>query len=293
MIKYYADVIYPGFYESFNCKAARCEHSCCKGWEIDIDDDTANYYLTIEGTLGERIRKSMGHNEQGYFFELNDDCCPHLDEHGLCEIMKELGEDGLCDICHLHPRFYFERQEILCCGLGASCEAVCELLLRDDYILFYEGTVSGKSYSIFDLISMLGYKNEEMSEVVFYKDKEYFKRLVSMYRETEPIDENWKKELDELSDILDSGDLDAVETVFKEGRSKIERIYSYILFRQLERMEADNSKYIVGFAVGACNFIALYATCYGGIDKALRRWSEQMEYSTLNIDLLISQVSLI
>ena len=27
-------VWYPSFYPAFRCRAERCRHSCCRGWEI-------------------------------------------------------------------------------------------------------------------------------------------------------------------------------------------------------------------------------------------------------------------
>ena len=32
--------VYPNYYDKFKCIANRCKHSCCIGWEIDIDEDT-------------------------------------------------------------------------------------------------------------------------------------------------------------------------------------------------------------------------------------------------------------
>ena len=37
----------PSYYKSFKCIADKCRHSCCIGWEIDIDDDTFEYYKTV------------------------------------------------------------------------------------------------------------------------------------------------------------------------------------------------------------------------------------------------------
>ena len=39
--------VIPSFYPDFQCRASRCRHSCCKGWEIDIDEDTAEKYRTM------------------------------------------------------------------------------------------------------------------------------------------------------------------------------------------------------------------------------------------------------
>ena len=32
----------PGYYKRFACIASKCRHSCCVGWEIDIDPETAD-----------------------------------------------------------------------------------------------------------------------------------------------------------------------------------------------------------------------------------------------------------
>ena len=49
-------MIYPDFYEKFECKADMCFHTCCRGWEIDIDDDTAEFYKSLEGKIGDKLR---------------------------------------------------------------------------------------------------------------------------------------------------------------------------------------------------------------------------------------------
>lgn len=52
-------MIIPDFYPHFCCKAGDCRHTCCKGWEIDIDDDTAAYYQELQGPLGETVRSHI------------------------------------------------------------------------------------------------------------------------------------------------------------------------------------------------------------------------------------------
>lgn len=41
----------PSYYKTFQCIADKCEHSCCIGWEIDIDEDSYEYYMGIGGAL--------------------------------------------------------------------------------------------------------------------------------------------------------------------------------------------------------------------------------------------------
>lgn len=32
--------VVPDFYPAFHCIASACRHSCCVGWEVDVDQDT-------------------------------------------------------------------------------------------------------------------------------------------------------------------------------------------------------------------------------------------------------------
>ena len=47
----------PSYYKTFQCIADKCEHSCCIGWEIDIDEDSYDYYMGIEGAFGELLKE--------------------------------------------------------------------------------------------------------------------------------------------------------------------------------------------------------------------------------------------
>ena len=117
------------FYDSFACIAGDCRHTCCKGWEIDIDPDTAEYYEDLSGDMGDEIRNSIFYDEEGCHFSLKDEACPFLAADGLCRVIRELGEESLCDICALHPRFFLEVGEEELAGQGLACEVACELLL--------------------------------------------------------------------------------------------------------------------------------------------------------------------
>jgi lysine-N-methylase len=115
--------------------ADRCRHNCCIGWEIDVDEDTLEKYRALSGEVGARIRASLTESEGCTCFCLGDgERCVHLDEQGLCRIIRELGEESLCEICREHPRFYHwigERREG---GLGAACEEAARLILDEaDY----------------------------------------------------------------------------------------------------------------------------------------------------------------
>ena len=122
----------PDFYESFRCRASACRHSCCKGWEIDIDENTLELYQNLSGEWREKMDAAIVCDDSGAHFRLmEDERCPFLQQDGLCELICAFGEDALCDICALHPRFYEVVDSYELAGLGLSCEAVCDLLMAD------------------------------------------------------------------------------------------------------------------------------------------------------------------
>lgn len=124
-------IVGPDYYREFVCIAGDCRHTCCAGWEIDIDEDSYARYRALEGPAGEKVRGRIS-TEGGtphYCLEAGDRC-PFLQENGLCEMILELGEDMLCQICTDHPRyrnFFAHRTEI---GLGLCCEAAGALILK-------------------------------------------------------------------------------------------------------------------------------------------------------------------
>ncbi len=120
--------ITPNYYVNFKCIADRCRHSCCIGWEIDIDPDTLERYKRVSGSLGARLQTEI--DEENNCFRLDaQERCPFLNEQGLCDIITELGEEALCRICADHPRFrnYFSSHIEM--GLGLCCEEAARLIL--------------------------------------------------------------------------------------------------------------------------------------------------------------------
>ena len=126
--------IVPERYPEFQCIAGACRHSCCAGWEIDIDPDSLKRFGLVPGPLGRRLQENILITPEGASFRLRgeQERCPFLNAEGLCDLILELGEDALCQICADHPRFrhfYSDRTET---GLGLCCEAAGRLLLGDE-----------------------------------------------------------------------------------------------------------------------------------------------------------------
>ena len=48
--------IYPDFYPQFHCLAGDCPDTCCKDWEVVVDEDAMAFYRTVTGELGQRLK---------------------------------------------------------------------------------------------------------------------------------------------------------------------------------------------------------------------------------------------
>lgn len=118
----------PSYYPLFHCIAASCRHSCCIGWEIDIDSETAARYQSMTGSLGEELRREICWENSPHFRLQSDNRCPFLDSQGLCRLILEKGESILCEICTQHPRFHNQYGNLRESGLGLCCEEAGRLL---------------------------------------------------------------------------------------------------------------------------------------------------------------------
>ena len=127
----------PEYYKNFKCIADKCPHSCCIGWEIDIDRTTLAKYESLSEGYGSVIKNSISYDGDPHFKLCSGDRCPHLNERGLCEIILNLGEDHICDICREHPRFY-NFSNVAEVGIGMSCIEAARVILSSPLYYVYE-----------------------------------------------------------------------------------------------------------------------------------------------------------
>lgn len=121
--------ITPDYYKDFKCIADKCRHSCCVGWEIEIDDNTLAKYENVDGEFEIKLKSNIEFGESPHFKLDREERCPFLNLNGLCDIITNLGGDMLCQICRDHPRFRNFYDGFVEIGLGLCCEAAAEIIL--------------------------------------------------------------------------------------------------------------------------------------------------------------------
>ncbi len=123
------DVTKPHYYDSFRCLAGRCPDSCCKEWDVDVDDASAARYRSLPGPLGELLRRALKDTEYGVQMTAENHRCPMWRADGLCRIQAELGEAALCDVCRQFPRLRHHYGDFVELGLELSCPEAARLIL--------------------------------------------------------------------------------------------------------------------------------------------------------------------
>ena len=186
-------IIVPNYYKEFRCIADKCQHSCCIGWEIDIDEDSLARFDALSGPYGDILRTRIDRSGETPHYRLSaGERCPFLQPNGLCEMILKLGEDALCQICADHPRFrnhFSHRVEL---GIGLCCEAAAALILKREAPMTLE---------VWEDDGIDGTPDGEEDALLSFRDM-----LLSILQDrTLPLDERFRELLDTCGTALPEG----------------------------------------------------------------------------------------
>ena len=282
----------PNFYDGFRCLAAACRHSCCVGWEIDVDAESLAYYKNIDGALGRELRASIALTPTPHFRLAEGERCPFLRGDGLCRLIIALGEDSLCDICALHPRFFNDypgREEA---GLGLCCEEAARLLTAGEGHLRLVTESDGEEEAeptpllrlrdeIFavlsdDALSLTERMRRGMQRLnrplaAFHADE-----AARFFLTLERMDPAWTALLQKLGAGGEAAPEPRLSTL------RYARVAEYLVYRHFASAETpERAAGLLQFCFYAVRLIAALET-YSG--EALRLFSAEIEYSDENVE---------
>lgn len=300
----------PNYYPEFRCIASACKHSCCVGWEVDIDEDTAGIYGAMDGALGERLRANIQWEEPPHFRLGEKERCPFLNSQQLCDLILQSGEELLCQICSDHPRYrnwFADRVEE---GLGLCCEEAARLMLsQEGPITLRAEETEGEVLEAEEIYLSLRKKRDTLWDVLQNREKTLEQRICEAYLlcgmepdecplsqdvhlllGLESLEESWNIDLKALLALPDT-------RWRQEWDRDGEHLLWYILFRYylawgLSRGEEDIA---LRFGVRSVRLLGgLYhltlqrngqLTLEDRVEH-LRRWSAELEYSEDNMDAI-------
>lgn len=132
---------FPDYYETFQCIGSKCPDTCCAGWEVDVDPDSCEYYQSIQGPFGDRLRKALTIDGEDRYFPLDPaGRCPFLDHQNLCDIYKNLGEASLCQTCTEYPRYFMDIGNYEQIDMSLSCMELGRIFFSDTTPVSYVRT---------------------------------------------------------------------------------------------------------------------------------------------------------
>ncbi|MBM6948138.1 flagellin lysine-N-methylase [Mordavella massiliensis] len=119
----------PSYYDAFRCAADACPSTCCEGWQIVIDAQSLKRYRDYTGDFGRRMQGCVSW-EEGVFRQ-RDGRCAMLDDSGLCDLIREKGEEALCETCRQYPRHVEEFENVREYSLSLSCPVAARMILEE------------------------------------------------------------------------------------------------------------------------------------------------------------------
>ena len=247
------------------------------------------------------MKNSISNVPSPHFNLCENDRCPHLNEKGLCNIILNLGEDCLCDICREHPRFYNYTNYGKEVGIGISCEEAARIVLTSDcYSQIIEiGKADGQPEKTdFDAVLM----RKEIFDVLSDSTLPYSEKLALIHKKynvntTINTDKKWQNILSNL-EYLDENHRSLLSSCSSDMHTPpeiekyAERILAYFIFRHTpEAYNKEDFCISLGFCllcerlfVSVCR--AENATALDQIIDIARTISEEIEYSEENTEII-------
>ncbi len=130
----------PDYNHSFRCIGGQCPDTCCRDWEIVLDEGALEDYRTAPQPLREQIAANLVEDGEGDLcFRLREDgYCALLTPDGLCPIQRDWGEGHLCAHCAAYPRFTEEYGSLTETALAISCPEAARLLMEQKRFVLTE-----------------------------------------------------------------------------------------------------------------------------------------------------------
>lgn len=289
-------ISYPDYYREFKCTASDCRHSCCIGWEIDIDPEAYRRYMSLEGELGEKLRRSIEGQEPHFILD-SEERCPFLTGEGLCELILSGSEAMLCQICSDHPRFRNVLPGVTEIGLGLCCEAASRLILgkQEPFKLITEGEAEETDERCENI---LAFRNTLLALAQGQEKpvNERMEELLELSGAALPPEREWKglftglERLDgRWTELLEYIDTEPEAEYMAQHEREAENLLCYFLYRHVPSAYYDGDiPTKAAFSVLAVKVILRIAAGAGEeLCETARMFSSEIEYSDENVDAIL------
>ena len=206
------------YYNNFKCIAEKCKHTCCAGWEIDIDEQSLNNYKTSVNAFSETLKQGVNFKKSKFKVDKQKRCA-FLNGDGLCDIILNLGEKSLCQVCRDHPRFRSFFNDRIETGLGFCCEEATRIILsfKENIAPIFISDDEKQTELEFNQKNVLGFREKALNilqdrtaninnridnllkECNAKCNEQDFKKILKTFLSFERVDKTWVKRLKKLN----------------------------------------------------------------------------------------------
>ncbi len=301
------------YYPKFSCIAGECKHTCCAGWEIQIDEQSIDKYNAVKTDFGKTIKEGIDYKKLQFKRDKSKRCA-FLNSNGLCDLIINLGEESLCQVCRDHPRFrsfFSDRTEV---GLGFCCEQATRIILscKDKIQPILKAQGQGEIELSFIEKSLLGFRERVLSVIQDRSlsvqervdkllqehnleiDKNHFNKAIKRLLSFEKLDKNWTEKLKQIKKEKTSFE-------FSEKHNLIfENFLANEVYRHVSCAEDVSEALIKLVGIILCativsamiNYIEQTDTAtFEDIVDIVRLYSAEVEYSQKNLNKLFNFAS--
>lgn len=297
------------YYPEFKCIADKCKHSCCVGWEINIDSDSLERYKNEKSHFSKALICGINLKKSKFKTDKNKRCA-FLNEKGLCELIINLGENNLCQVCRDHPRFRSFFADRIETGLGFCCEESARIILsfkdkidlvlinddkKDEQLDFISKSVLDFRKKAIDIAQdrTIG-SNDRLKKIISICNANFdsfdFKKIIKTFLSFERLDKGWTKRLKTIRKASLTKFTDENLSLFFE-QFLVNSLYRHLL-------NAEDS-FSVRARTLACIFSWLIIKSiietekgkeynFEDIVDVVRAYSSEIEYSQKNLDKLFN-----
>ena len=306
--------IVPNYYNRFTCIAGACRHNCCIGWEIDIDEDTLDHYQNCTGPMAQRLKSQIDYTADPPHFILGPgERCPFLNQENLCDIILEMGEKQICQICTDHPRFHNELPGRIESGLGLCCEEAARLILSQNEPAFSVHLDATSNEEETEEDEILAYRDETL-QLLQRRNLSIEERLETLqlpiaidlplwlpfFMDLEILDPIWTDRLNELAAHWQQIDWIDFSNHMKNRQTEYEQFLVYLVYRHMANApsldDADlrasfaELGYRLVYALGAVAFTLRGTFTFGDQVELARLFSSEIEYCEENLYALFDEL---
>ncbi|MFR5876165.1 MAG: flagellin lysine-N-methylase [Eubacterium sp.] len=148
-------IVKPDYYKNFKCIAGDCPDSCCQGWEVDADEQSLEFYKTLNPSLEikQRIDKVLDKDEfdNSIFRLAPKKRCPFLNEENLCDMHIAIGQEHTPYTCRTFPRFIYDFGGTREIGISLSCPVAADMIYNLDSHLILESEINADPPTLNDI----------------------------------------------------------------------------------------------------------------------------------------------